>query len=82
MCRELITICWDPDPSKRPRYLLFILFEHFSFKEIITRLDNIIVDAAISDELGRSFWKSNFLQRVSFYKKEVNVKGRCTMDRI
>jgi len=50
--KELITMCWDPEPSKRP-----------SFKEIITRLDDIIVDVAISDEEGRNFWKKNFLKR-------------------
>jgi hypothetical protein len=50
--RELITACWNPDPSKRP-----------SFKEIITQLDYIIVDCVIRDQKGRKFWKDNFLKK-------------------
>jgi len=50
--RALIESCWQPDPSKRP-----------SFKDIITQLDNVIVDCAIRDEKGRQFWKTHFLKK-------------------
>jgi hypothetical protein len=51
--RNLIQRCWDPDPNKRP-----------PFTEIINELDFIIVDCAISDPLGREFWKTSFLKKV------------------
>lgn len=50
--RDLIVRCWDPDPRKRP-----------GFGEIITRLENIIVDIAIEDQVGRAFWKKFFLTK-------------------
>eukprot|EP01117_Protostelium_nocturnum_P003488 TRINITY_DN1454_c0_g1_i1.p1 TRINITY_DN1454_c0_g1~~TRINITY_DN1454_c0_g1_i1.p1 ORF type:complete len:539 (+),score=132.21 TRINITY_DN1454_c0_g1_i1:174-1790(+) len=50
--RDLINLCWAPDQNTRP-----------SFKDIINALDFIIVDCAIRDERGNSFWKANFLKR-------------------
>jgi len=50
--KALIESCWDADPSKRP-----------SFKEIINSLDTVIIDCAIQDEIGRKFWKDNFLKK-------------------
>ncbi|KAM9962978.1 hypothetical protein ACTFIW_006199 [Dictyostelium discoideum] len=48
--RRLIEKCWDKEPISRP-----------SFKEIISALDHVIIDAAISDLNGRDFWKKSFL---------------------
>jgi len=50
--RSLIQRCWDPDPSLRP-----------SFKQIIPSLDNIIIDVAVKDKVGRKLWQTNFLAR-------------------
>merc|ERR1712137_131792 len=52
--QRLIECCWQPNPERRP-----------SFPEIITALDHIIVDCAISDEIGRRLWKERFLNRES-----------------
>ena len=43
----LLQQCWHKDPASRP-----------SFEEIITILDDIMVDCAIKDLEGREFWKS------------------------
>jgi len=48
--KSLIEKCWDKDPGVRP-----------SFSEIIPMLDQVIVDVAIPDVHGRTFWKKNFL---------------------
>lgn len=42
--------CWDPDPKVRP-----------SFEEIITSLDEILIECCIQDSLARKFWKDHFL---------------------
>jgi len=48
--KSLIEDCWNPEPAKRP-----------AFPSIILRLDQIIVNVAVRDPLGRQFWKENFL---------------------
>jgi serine/threonine protein kinase len=48
--RYLMERCWDADYKKRP-----------GFSEIIFRLNEVLVDAVIEDELGRRFWKEHFL---------------------
>ncbi len=48
--RRLIEKCWDRDPARRP-----------TFREIVSTLEFIIVDAAIEDPKGREFWKKYFL---------------------
>lgn len=56
--KKLLEDCWDKDPKKRP-----------SFDEIINRLDEIIIDATISDPTGRAFWKKHFFgKEVVLYK--------------
>jgi len=50
--KDLIVRCWHPNPSVRP-----------SMGDIVSRLDHIIVDYAIEDQLGRAFWKHNFLRK-------------------
>jgi len=50
--KSLITRCWDPDPNRRP-----------PFSQIIKELDYIIIDCAVSDEIGRQFWKEEFLKK-------------------
>jgi len=48
----LINACWDGEPAKRP-----------SFKEIIAKLDDVLIDAVIDDADGAAFWRKNFAQR-------------------
>jgi serine/threonine protein kinase len=50
--RTLIEQCWAPDPNKRP-----------SFKQIISHLDNVIIDVAVKDKIGRHIWQTKFLSR-------------------
>lgn len=50
--RDLITRCWHPNASYRP-----------NFTEIVQKLDTIIVDLAIDDNIGRRFWKEFFLTK-------------------
>jgi len=49
--RKLMDDCWAPSPPARP-----------AFGEVNNRLDEVLVEAAISDEKGREFWKANFLK--------------------
>jgi len=48
--RRLIERCWDKEPARRP-----------SFREIVVALEHVIVEAAISNQRGREFWKRYFL---------------------
>ncbi len=50
--QELLERCWNKDPSKRPK-----------FGEIITILDEIMIDVAIKDAAANAFWKLNFRGR-------------------
>lgn len=54
--KQLITRCWDARPSVRP-----------SFAQIIPILDETLVDCAVSDEVGREFWKKHFLGKESVH---------------
>jgi len=47
--KSLIAKCWDNDPEVRP-----------DFSQIIERLQEIIIEEAILDPTGRSFWKRNY----------------------
>lgn len=47
---KLIQSCWHPNPSYRP-----------SFDHITNEFDNVLVDVAVSDAIGRQFWKEKFL---------------------
>eukprot|EP00339_Tiarina_fusa_P004751 CAMPEP_0117019868 /NCGR_PEP_ID=MMETSP0472-20121206/15180_1 /TAXON_ID=693140 ORGANISM="Tiarina fusus, Strain LIS" /NCGR_SAMPLE_ID=MMETSP0472 /ASSEMBLY_ACC=CAM_ASM_000603 /LENGTH=499 /DNA_ID=CAMNT_0004724931 /DNA_START=1 /DNA_END=1500 /DNA_ORIENTATION=- len=48
--RRLLEDCWQKDPAVRP-----------SFSTIIRRLDEILVDACISDKVGHKLWETSFL---------------------
>ena len=48
--KALLEECWQKDPAKRP-----------DFTEINQRLNNILVEAAISEHDAQSFWKEKFL---------------------
>jgi hypothetical protein len=48
--RDLIQRCWHPNPASRP-----------SFQEIISWLDQILINVAIQDHFGRLFWQHNFM---------------------
>jgi len=52
--RRLIQKCWDKDPTRRP-----------TFRDIVSALDHIIIEAAISDRRGCEFWKAYFLNEYS-----------------
>lgn len=49
---ELMRECWDKDPEKRPE-----------FTEIVDRLSTVIIDSAISDQLGNTMWKKYFFNQ-------------------
>jgi len=44
---ELIECCWDADPQARP-----------DFHDILLKLDDVLVDTAVTDQSGRQFWKT------------------------
>jgi hypothetical protein len=50
--KALLEDLWDADPDRRP-----------NFDEVNARLDEILVEAAISDAKGREFWKKYFLRQ-------------------
>jgi hypothetical protein len=47
----LINACWDGEASRRP-----------SFKDILSKLDDVLIDAVIDDECGANFWRQHFLK--------------------
>jgi len=49
--KHLLDDCWQKDANARP-----------SFTEINTRLNEILIEVAISDHDGRAFWKEKFVQ--------------------
>ena len=50
--QDLLERCWNKDPAVRPK-----------FGEIITILDEIMIDVAIKDPAANAFWKANFRGR-------------------
>ena len=54
--QKMIERCWDRDPQLRP-----------PFSKIVDALDHIIVEIAISDDVGKKLWKDRFLKKVFFY---------------
>jgi len=50
--KKLIQKCWTANPSERP-----------SFSTIVDALENIIIEFAIDDEVGRSVWKNYFFRK-------------------
>jgi hypothetical protein len=54
----------------RQKFVLCLLLVSFvdvcrkrpTFSEIVFRLNEVLVDSVIEDELGRKFWKEHFLQ--------------------
>lgn len=50
---KLLEDCWKKDPVQRP-----------SFSTIISRLDRIIIDVAISDPMGHRLWENSFIGKV------------------
>jgi len=49
--KELTEACWHKDRKQRP-----------SFQQIVLKLDEVLVDVAITDPPGRTFWKKYFLE--------------------
>ena len=64
--RNLITSCWDADPTKRP-----------SFKEILEQLDHVLVDVVVQDHSARAMWKKNFWGKSSVSWEDF-MKAVCT----
>jgi len=58
---QLMKKCWDPDPKVRP-----------SFEEVITSLDEILIECCIQDPLARKFWKDHFLIPGQILQEEVS----------
>eukprot|EP01091_Cochliopodium_minus_P003646 TRINITY_DN13624_c0_g1_i1.p1 TRINITY_DN13624_c0_g1~~TRINITY_DN13624_c0_g1_i1.p1 ORF type:complete len:522 (-),score=142.88 TRINITY_DN13624_c0_g1_i1:19-1584(-) len=48
--RKLCENCWDTNPEKRP-----------GFDRILQRFDEVLIDCAIFDRLGKMFWMANFV---------------------
>jgi serine/threonine protein kinase len=57
--RKLIESCWAPLPEQRP-----------SFLQLITQLDECILEVAIADKEGRRMWKRHFTE-ANMLKAEV-----------
>lgn len=51
--RRLIECCWQQEWELRP-----------SFPEIVTALDYLLIDCAISDDIGRQLWRERFISEV------------------
>jgi serine/threonine protein kinase len=72
--QALLVKCWDNDPKQRP-----------VFSEILVSLNDILIDLAISDPFGNSFWKTSFLaceivEWGNFADKLVQFLGTNLMD--
>jgi hypothetical protein len=52
---KLLTAAWAHDPAKRPTFL-----------DLITMIEELLIDAAITDASGRKLW-NNFWFRVSHF---------------
>jgi len=52
--RRLIECCWQQEWELRP-----------AFPEIVTALDYLLIDCAISDDIGRQLWRERFLTEES-----------------
>jgi len=50
--RKLITQCWAANPALRP-----------PFSVIVDALENIIIECAVDDDVGRVIWKKYFLRK-------------------
>jgi hypothetical protein len=49
---KLIEKCWHQDPTERP-----------AFTEIIPLFDIIILEAIITDKIGRKLWRKHFMNK-------------------
>jgi len=57
LCLSLVNFmedCWSEDPDKR-----------IDFRQIVERLDEIILEISIEDQRGRDFWKKNFQSSIT-----------------
>jgi serine/threonine protein kinase len=58
---QLMRKCWDPNPEVRT-----------SFEEIISCLDDILIECCIQDTHARKFWKDHFLTPSKTLQEEVS----------
>lgn len=66
----VIVFSWLLMNDIRQKFVLCLLLVSFvdvcrkrpTFSEIVFRLNEVLVDSVIEDELGRKFWKEHFLQ--------------------
>ncbi len=49
---KLIERCWHQDPTKRP-----------AFTDIIPLFDRIVLEAILTDKIGRKLWQKHFLTK-------------------
>jgi hypothetical protein len=61
--QELLEHCWNKDATKRPK-----------FGEIITSLDEIMIDVAIKDPAANHFWKQHFSGREKLSWEKLSEK--------
>lgn len=68
--KSLMEDCWAPNPNDRP-----------SFEDIISRINLVIIDCAIRDEVGRQFWTKYFPDKTTVYWSEFqhNLLQFCGM---
>lgn len=59
---DLLEASWAPDPADRP-----------TFVELITRIDNLLVDTAMKDVTAREFWKKHYITKVESIFKSYKV---------
>jgi hypothetical protein len=59
--------CWDKDPTKRPY-----------FPEIVERLSEIIVEAAVRDKVGFQFWMQHGSKKVLRYPPSLPIILCCS----
>lgn len=64
--KYLMEACWSADRKKRP-----------PFNEIVFRLDEVLIDAALDDEKARSFWKKYFLVPKGELQEKVSWSDFC-----
>ena len=59
--RQLCEDCWQAQPEDRP-----------TFEEILNRFNEVLIDSAIFDPLGRALWKKQFLSSKDGLREDVS----------
>lgn len=59
--RQLCEDCWEAEPEDRP-----------TFEQVLRRFDEILIDSACFDPLGRALWKKQFLSSRDGLREDVS----------